>query len=265
MIVFKDSEMQMRYESIVDRDLEKIFDEFSRKCKREQITMLPRFSGEKGVSLLKERAQDKGYVLGSKIHLQNGMDIADIETVDFVVEPSISISRGSMIVDGKWKRKWEKLPNPMLCGLGVEMCLLGWSKFIGLTCTDISAKLKEGISIDDMISLRKKTNDTRKVICNGKPMAVREALKLYCIPYFEYMNMLKMRGVDEASRQSVFDELAEKHKCESQRGVLKHFGRTWLSISEDDYSIIQSIATNHAITEQQALHLLITENQTKGE
>ena len=263
MIKFKDNEMQMRYDSIADRDLKKIFLEFSERCKREKIVQLPRFSGESGLALLKERAMEKGYVLGTKIHLQQGMNVADIGTIEFMVEPTISIMRGSVYIDGKKRRKWEKMNNPMLSGFGVEMCLLGWSKFIGLTCTDISAKLKEGISIDDMISLRKKTNDTRKVICNGKPMAVREALKLYCIPYFEYMK--KMRGVDEASRQSVFDELSEKHKCESQRGVLKHFGRTWLSISEDDYSIIQSIATNHAITEQQALHLLITENQTKGE
>ena len=261
MVAFKDNEMQMRYDRIADRDLQKIFSEFSFKCKREKIAILPRFSGEQGLALLKERAKEMGYVLGSKIHLQRGINIVDISTIEFVVKP-ISIRDGDVFIDGKKRRNWKKLENPMLSGFGVEMCLLGWSKFSGITCTDISKKLNEGIGIEEILG-RKRPQGGKTIMYNGSSMPIREALKAACIPLFEYVS--KMRRVDETSSQSVFDELAKKHKTEAQCGVLRHFDRIWLSVSEDDFCVIQSIGKHRAITEQQALHLFITENKTKGE
>ena len=53
MIIFKDNEMQERYNRIADRDLEKIFYEFVGRCKREQILVLPVFSDENGLSVLR--------------------------------------------------------------------------------------------------------------------------------------------------------------------------------------------------------------------
>lgn len=260
-MIFKDDEMQKRYERIVERDLEKIFYEFSERCKRERIIIHPRFSGESGLSLLKEYAIKKGYVLGSKIHLLQGFVVADINTIEFCVEQTVSIRRGDVYIDGKRRRKWEKLKNPMLQGFGVEMCLLGWSKFSGMTCTDISAKLKDGICIEDIIFKTSKsvsaTTSATTVICNGIQVPIKKALEISCIPYFEYVN--KMRGVDETCRQSVFDELSEQHKDKARRGVMRHFGRIWLSVSEDDFSIIQSIANHRSISEQEALHFLIDE------
>lgn len=264
MAIFKDSEMQKRYNGIVDRDLGKIFHEFTIRCKRERIFMLHGFSGESGLSLLRERAREMGYVLGTKIHLRQGMNVADISTIEFVAEPTISIRRGEVYVDGEKRRKWEKLKNPMLCGFGVEMCLLGWSKFSGVTCTDIASKLRDGAGIEEIIA-KATTGKMRKaasrkdatVVCNGAAMPVKEALEAACVPYFEYVG--KMRGADETSRQSVFDELAERHKGEARRGVMRHFGRIWLSVSEDDFGIVQSIAKHRSIPEQEALHLLVNE------
>ena len=265
MVIFEDHELQERYDGIVDRDLGKIFHEFTIRCKRERIAMLPRFSGKSGLSLLKERAQKKGYVLGTKIHLQQGMDVADISTIEFVAEPTISIRRGEVYVDGEKRQKWEKLKNPMLCGFGVEMCLLGWSKFSGMTCTDIASKLRDGAGIEEIIAkatigkMRKAVSQktTATVEYNGAAMPIKEALEAACVPYFEYVG--KMRGVDEICRQSVFDELAERYKDGARRGVMRHFGRIWLSVSEDDFSIVQSIAKHRSIPEQEALHLLVND------
>lgn len=258
--MFKDNEMQRRYDSIVDQDLCKIFREFSRKCKRGQIAVLSRFSGESGLSLLKERAREKGYVLGTKMHVQQGMKVADIGTIEFVAEPTISVPRGEVYVDGKKRRKWEKLENPMLRGFGAEMCLLGWSKFSGMTCTDIALKLRDGAGIEDIIAKSRKEAGPKAavaVLCNGTPMPIKEALEVSCVPYFEYVN--KMRGVDETCRQSVFDELAERHKDEARRGVARRFGRIWLSVSEDDFGIVRSIAEHRSVSDQEALHILIDE------
>lgn len=258
--MFKDNEMQRRYDSIVEQDLCKIFREFSRKCKREQIVMHPRFSGESGLSLLKGRAREKGYVLGTKIHVQQGMEVADISTIEFVVEPTISIPRGDVYVDGKKRRKWEKLKNPILRGFGVEMCLLGWSKLSRMTCTDIASKLRDGAGIEDIIAKSRKAAGAKAaltVVCNGTPMPIKAALEVSCVPYFEYVN--KMRGVDENCRQSVFDELAERHKDEARRGVARRFGRIWLSVSEDDFGIVRSIAKHRSVSDREALHFLINE------
>ena len=264
MIIFKDNEMQERYNRIADRDLEKIFYEFVGRCKREQILVLPVFSGENGLSVLRRYAMEKGYDLGKKIHVKKGMVVADINTIEFVIEPNIVVSRGWGYENGKKKKQWERMANPKLSCFGVEMCLLGWSKFSGVTCTEISGKLNEGIGIEEIISGRRKHNGGNTVMCNGISMPIREALKTSCIPYWNYANEMRGKKDTASCRQSVFDKLAELHKDEAQRGVMRHFNRTWLSVSEDDFAVIQSMAERQKITEQEMLHLLINASKNKG-
>ena len=262
MITFDNEEMQNRYNRIADKDIEKIFYEFMNKATKDQsLIILSGFSGEKGVALLKERANAKGYVLGMKMRLRQGFCVVDINTIDFVVEPSISIPRGYGYVDGKKQRKWDKMKNPVLSCRGVEMCLLGWSKFSGISCTKIHEELEAGNSLDELV-FNKRMPKRKTVFCNGVEMPIFDALKESCIPRFEYVS--KMRGVDPSDTQSVFEELAEKHREEAQRGVARRCGRIWIAVSDEDFGIVQSASARQSVTEQEALHSFISEQNAKG-
>lgn len=261
MITFDDEEMQNRYNRIADKDIDKIFYEFMNKAKKDRLYILPGFSGEKGVALLKEHAKAKGYVLGMKMSLRQGFCVVDISTIDFVVEPSISIPRGYGYVGGKKQRKWDKMKNPVLSCRGVEMCLLGWSKFSGISCTEIHEELEAGNNLDDLV-FQKKTPKRKTVVCNGETMHVFDALEASCVPRFEYVG--KMRGVDPSDAQSVFEELAEKHREEAQRGVARRYGRIWIAVSDEDFGIVQSASARQSVTEQEALHSFISEQNAKG-
>lgn len=250
---FNNQTLQKRYDKKVAKRLPMEFQQLVIYCKSRSIPISKEFKGNGAIDEFSKLAISLGYRLGMTARLIS-KDVGLVRhNLKFVLRSKYSKVAG----DRKFRSEKGMSDIKSLWhteGFGVELDLYGWYYFIDrtnkITLPKLYEKLKNGVSIEQILSLRKR----HYLVFNGVSMPQEEACKKSGIVFRTFLRHVRKSSNpdDDQIRQKIFDELLKT------KGSFTHYRNNWwIRISEDDKEIIlqQSAAKNKSPSEW--LHKLL--------
>lgn len=238
------TEHQDRYDSCVEKRLEKEYEWFLLKLKQQGIFVARDLHPKNdGIQAFRRRAEKCGYVLGMKPIVKEECTVVSAEELDFETpkENKIPWGRNPDKPRQLGKNPPKIIPNTTgISGFGIQMSLAGWKIFLDMTYDNLLSMLNDGKTIEQIY---KQYHSRRMILCNGVFMSIPNACKTKGVYMAEFYR--KSKGLSDDERQKLFDDMARNAKPR-------------IAISEHDMNVLVSIGEQRGVSAEEVLHELIS-------